>query len=185
MHQLMLIFVSAKYHNNELMHFNQILHYAFISARPRLGLGYFTAIFSDVQFVWIFIVKCTKSRSHKNLNIIFVIFFSSSWCRGLLKLVMQHWVLEYYQFCSNNYPGFTLTYFVARSNLVPYAFVWGKGKTMYFSDTVVVYDIKVGRCSKVNECMNLYEYQRSRSFIDLGRMSLRFNTFRQLFLRNR
>ena len=39
---------------------------------------------------------------------------------------------------------------------------------MYFSETVVVYDIKVDRCSKVNECMNLYEYQRSRSFIDLG-----------------
>ena len=40
---------------------------------------------------------------------------------------MQHWVLEYYQVCSNNYPGLTLTYFTARSNLVPYAFVWGKG----------------------------------------------------------
>ena len=36
------------------------------------------------------------------------------------------------------------------------------------SGTVVVYDIKVGRCSQLNEYMKLYEYQRSRSFIDLG-----------------
>ena len=30
-----------------------------------------------------------------------------------------------------------------RSNLVPYAFVWNKGKTMDFSETVVVYDLKL------------------------------------------
>ena len=50
---------------------------------------------------------------------------------------------------------------MARSNLVPYAFVWGKGKTMFFfffcffffflSETIVVYDIKVGRCSQPND----------------------------------
>ena len=33
-----------------------------------------------------------------------------------------------------------------------------------------------------NEFMNLYEYQRSRSFIDLGPRSLRFNIFNFLFL---
>ena len=37
----------------------------------------------------------------------------------------------------------TLTYFTARSNLVPYAFIWEKGKTMDFSETVVVYDLKL------------------------------------------
>ena len=60
-----------------------------------------------------------------------------------LKLVMQHRVLEYYQICSNDDPGLTLTYFMARSNLVPYAFVWEKGKTMDFSETIVVYDLKL------------------------------------------
>ena len=40
-----------------------------------------------------------------------------------LKLGMQHQVLEYYQIYSNDDPGLTLTYFTARSNLVPYAFV--------------------------------------------------------------
>ena len=64
-----------------------------------------------------------------------------------LKLRMQHWVRKYYQVCSNNDNGLTLTYFTARSTLVPYAFVWEKDKTMDFSETIVVYDIKVGRCS--------------------------------------
>ena len=48
---------------------------------------------------------------------------------------------------SNDDPGLTLTYFTAMSNLVPYAFVWEKCKTMDFSETIVVYDVKVGRCS--------------------------------------
>ena len=55
-----------------------------------------------------------------------------------LKIGMQHWVFEYYQICSNNEPGLTLTFFMTRSNLVPYAFVWEKGKTMDFSETIVV-----------------------------------------------
>ena len=60
-----------------------------------------------------------------------------------LKLGMQHWVHKYYHVYSNNDPGLTLTYFTARSNLVPCAFVWEKGKTMDFSETIVVYDLKL------------------------------------------
>ena len=60
---------------------------------------------------------------------------------------MQHWGLEYYQVWSSDDPGLTLAYFTTRSNLVPYAFVWEKGKTMDFSETIVVYDVKVGSCS--------------------------------------
>ena len=70
-----------------------------------------------------------------------------------LKLGMQHQVLEYYQICSNDAPGLTLTYFTARSNLVPYAFVWEKVKTIDFSETIVIYDIKVDRYSQLNEYM--------------------------------
>ena len=54
-----------------------------------------------------------------------------------LKLDMQHWVLEYYQVYSNNDSGLNLTYFMARSNLVPYAFVREKGKTIDFLETIV------------------------------------------------
>ena len=49
-----------------------------------------------------------------------------------LDLGMKHRVPEYYQVCLND---------------DPYAFVWDKGKTMDVSKTIVVCDIRVGRCS--------------------------------------
>ena len=58
-----------------------------------------------------------------------------------LKFGMQHRVLKYYQICSNDDPELTLTYFTAGSNLVPYAFVWVKRKTMDFSETIVVHNV--------------------------------------------
>ena len=85
-----------------------------------------------------------------------------------LNVGMQHWVLSCYQVYSNDAPGLTLTYFTARSTLVPYAFVWEKVKTIDFAETIVVHDVKVVRCSHLNEYLKLYEYQRSRSLIDLG-----------------
>ena len=75
-----------------------------------------------------------------------------------LKLGIHHWVLEYYQVCSNDAPGLTLTYFKARSNVVPYAFIGEKVKAMDFSETIVLYDRKVRRCSELNGYMKLYEY---------------------------
>ena len=85
-----------------------------------------------------------------------------------LKVGIRHRVIEYYHICSNDAPGLTLTYFIARSYLVLILFLWRKGKTMEFSETIVVCDIKVDRCSQLNEYMKLYESQRSKSFIDLG-----------------
>ena len=38
----------------------------------------------------------------------------------------------------------------------PLCFCMGKSKSMYFSENIVVYDIKVGRCCQLNEYMNLY-----------------------------
>ena len=74
-------------------------------------------------------------------------FFSGTKRPMTLKFGMQHLVLEYYQVCSNDVSGLTLTYYRTRSNLVPYAFIWEKGKTMDFSETIVVYGVKIGRCS--------------------------------------
>ena len=88
-----------------------------------------------------------------------------------LKVDMQHWVLEYYQVCSNDESGLTLTYFMARSNFVPYAFVWEEGKTMDFSGTIVVYDIKVGRCSKLNKYMKLASTKGQGHLLTLVRIS--------------
>ena len=84
------------------------------------------------------------------------------------KLVCSISVLEFYQVCSNDDPGLTLTSLTATSNLVYYDFVWENGKTIDFSETIVVCNHKVNRCSQLNERMTFYEYQRSRSFIDLG-----------------
>ena len=67
-----------------------------------------------------------------------------------LKVGMQQWVLEYYQVCLNDDPGMTLTYFMERTNSVPFASIWEKGKTMDFSETVLVYDVNVGRCRQLN-----------------------------------
>ena len=102
-----------------------------------------------------------------------------------LKVGMQHRVVEYFQVYSNDDPELTLIYFTVRSNLIPYAFVWEKGKIVDFSETIAVCDIKVGRFSLPNEYINRYEYQRSRSFIELHPRSLRFNIFNLLLLRNR
>ena len=35
-----------------------------------------------------------------------------------------------------------------------------KVKQWIFSEAIVIYDIKVGRCSQLNECMKLYEYKK-------------------------
>ena len=40
-----------------------------------------------------------------------------------LKVGMQYRVLEYFRVCLNDDLGLALTYFTARSNLAPYAFV--------------------------------------------------------------
>ena len=53
---------------------------------------------------------------------------------------------------------------------------------MDFSETVAAY-IKDGGCSQLNEYMKLYEYQRSRTFMDLG-PNLQFNIFKLHFLDN-
>ena len=72
-------------------------------------------------------------------------FFSGIKQPMTLKVGIQHRVLKYYQVCLNDDPVLTLTCFTAMSNLVPYAFVWEEGKTMDFSETVVVYDVKIDR----------------------------------------
>ena len=74
-----------------------------------------------------------------------------------LKFGMKYWVPRYHQDYSYDDPGLTLTYFTARSNFVLYAFVWEEVtcKTMDFSGTIAVFDIKVGRCSQLNEYLKL------------------------------
>ena len=46
-----------------------------------------------------------------------------------------------------------MTYFTAMSNLVPYAFVWEKSKIVDFSETIVVYDLKVATDDHEKGCI--------------------------------
>ena len=87
-----------------------------------------------LKWSWSHDQDCRNAHIWKNLKKIF---------SGTLNLSKHHRVLKYYQVCSNDDPGLTLTYFTARSNLVPYAFVWEKDKTIDFSETIIVYDLKL------------------------------------------
>ena len=80
-----------------------------------------------------------------------------------------------YQVYSADDPGLTLTYFTARSNSDPYAFVGDKGKIIDFPETIVVYDVRVGRFSQLNEYMQLYEYH-SLTFVQ-GHSDSTFSNF--------
>ena len=57
--------------------------------------------------------------------------------------------LQYCQVCLRVDPRLTLTYFMARSNLVLYAIVWEKGKTMDFSETIVICYLKLAKMTEV------------------------------------
>ena len=64
-----------------------------------------------------------------------------------LKLSLQHRVVEYYEVCLNDDPGL----FYGKVKFGPLRFCIGKGKTMDFSETIVVCDLKLatgGRSDK-------------------------------------
>ena len=52
------------------------------------------------------------------------IFFSGTKVPMNLGLGMKHWGLGSIKVCSNDDFGLTLSYFIARSYLIPYAFIW-------------------------------------------------------------
>ena len=54
--------------------------------------------------------------------------------------------------------GRPISYFMARSTLVTYAFLWEKVKTVDFSETIAACDLKVGRCRQLIEIMKVCEY---------------------------
>ena len=50
-------------------------------------------------------------------------------------------------------------------------------KLIYFSKTIAAYDLKVCRCIELNDLINLYEYQRSKSFCDQRSLFSNLNIF--------
>ena len=84
--------------------------------------------------------------------------------------------------CSNVDPGLTLTWFKARLNLVTWAFLLEKMKTVDFSETIEACDLKVGRCRQIIEKS---WYGRSRSFLTLapGHLHMKIETCFSCFTR--
>ena len=84
---------------------------------------------------WPYIVKTLKNllRNQKADDL-------ETWCASSGARVLQN-LLKWWR-CVD-LARLILTYFMARSNLVHYAFVWEKGKTMDFSETIVVFDLKL------------------------------------------
>ena len=52
------------------------------------------------------------------------IFFSGTKRPMALGFVMYHWGCGHYQICTNDESRLTLTYFMARTNLIPNAFIF-------------------------------------------------------------
>ena len=52
---------------------------------------------------------------------------------------------------------------------------------MDFSETIAASDLKIGRNRHLNDCMKVYEYWRSRSFLDLGRRSCKYKNSNRIF----
>ena len=59
-----------------------------------------------------------------------------------------------------------MTYFTARSNLVPFVYVWENAEAVDFQETIEACEVKVGTYIQINEYMMIYDNPRSRSFID-------------------
>ena len=72
---------------------------------------------------------------------------------------------------------------MARSNFVPHAFVWEDNKRRDFSETIVVYDIKIGRFSQLNEYMKLMSTKGQDHLLTLVQIS-QIQYFRTSFLKN-
>ena len=54
-------------------------------------------------------------------------------------------------------------------------------KTVDFSETIAASDLKIGRSRHLNECMKVYEFLRSRSFLDLGPRSCKYKNSMRIF----
>ena len=54
-------------------------------------------------------------------------------------------------------------------------------KTVDFSKTIEACDLKVGRYRQLNDFMKVCEYQRSRSFLDLGPRSFTYKNSNLIF----
>ena len=89
------------------------------------------------------------------------------------KLGIKHWRLKPYKVYTNDDPGLILTFFAARSNLLPNAFVWkNRLYRNYWNQWIESWYLQCVVYYKVSTWK--HKYQRSRSLFDLCPKSLRY-----------
>ena len=121
----------------------------------------------------------TPIYGKRSLNI----FFSETKWPLALGLGMCHWGCRPYQVCTNDDSRLTLNYFMARSNLIPNAFIWKKSLNVHFSITVQAEFI----IDKLNETMvkcqaDLRPFIQSHSFgLPLPYLNIFFSEITGLF----
>ena len=76
--------------------------------------------------------------------------------------------------CINHDLWLTLTYFMARSNMITYAFLLAKVETLDFSESFVNCDLESDRYRLLITLKKVCEYLRSGSFLDLGQWSFTY-----------
>ena len=72
------------------------------------------------------------------------------------------------------WPWVDLDPFYIKVKLGHIGFCMGKSKIIYFLETIAALGLKVSWSIQQNKFIKLSEYQRSRSFFDLGQKSLGF-----------
>ena len=73
-------------------------------------------------------------------------------------------------------PCVDLDTFYAKVKFGDKGFCMGKSENIFFLESVAALGLKAAWSIQLNELMKLSEYQRSRSFVDLGQRSLRFQS---------
>ena len=92
-----------------------------------------------------------------------------------LKLSMQLCLCEYYQ-GNKLWPWVDLDLFYVKVKFGYKGFCMGESENYIFLELIAALGLKVAWSIQLNELMKLSEYQRSRSFFDLGQRSLRFQS---------
>ena len=75
---------------------------------------------------------------------------------------MFHWKLWPIIVCTNYDPWLTLTYFMARTNFVTYAFLYEKSENSGSFKNIAACDLKVVRCRQLIELMKICAYSKSK-----------------------
>ena len=83
---------------------------------------------------------------------------------------MLHLGLQLIINCSNDYYRVDLDQFYGKVKSRNSGFSIGKSENSGFLETIAACDLNISRCKQLDKKIKVYEYSRSRSFLDFGLM---------------